>query len=134
MDSKIVKEEYMPVHEHSLIVTCCENVFKEFGPGFKEDIYKEAIAIELKSKNITYEHKRPVIVKYKGTVVGVSEIYFVVDSCMALSVKHLKTIGPFNDAKSNLKKIMYFADINKGIIVNFGMGDDLNYMCVHFEK
>jgi GxxExxY protein len=45
-------------------------VYKEFGYGFLEKVYENALLIELADRNLEAESQKPVAVAYKGTVVG----------------------------------------------------------------
>jgi GxxExxY protein len=50
------------------LIGLCMEVHRELGPGFSEAIYKEALEIELRERNIPYVREKVFIVKYKGRV------------------------------------------------------------------
>ncbi|HYK56976.1 MAG TPA: GxxExxY protein, partial [Flavisolibacter sp.] len=50
------------------IVGICMEVHRELGLGFKEAVYKEALEIEFKEKNISYEREKLFTIEYKGKI------------------------------------------------------------------
>ena len=55
---------------HRVIGAAIE-VHRQLGPGFLEAIYEDALCVELRLREISYERQYPVSVEYKGQSVGV---------------------------------------------------------------
>lgn len=101
------------------IVGICMEVHRELGLGFKEAVYKEALEIEFKEKNIRYEREKLFTIEYKGKilrhkypadfivfdqiVLEVKATSLIVDSFVKQTINYLKASG-----------------LKLGIIANFG--------------
>ena len=101
------------------IVGICMEVHRELGLGFKEAVYKEALEIEFKEKNIPYEREKLFTIDYKGKilrhkypadfivfdqiVLEVKATSLIVDSFVKQTINYLKASG-----------------LKLGIIANFG--------------
>ncbi len=109
----VLKEE-----SYHLIGVCME-VHRELGMGFKEAVYKEALEIEFRNRNIPYEREKLFKIQYKGKilrhkypadfivfnqiVLEVKAIQFIINSFVAQTINYLKASG-----------------LKLGIIANFG--------------
>ncbi len=52
------------------ILNCCFEVMKELGPGFLENVYKNALLIAMRQKGLQVEVERSFEVLFRGNVVG----------------------------------------------------------------
>lgn len=101
------------------IIGACMEVHRELGMGFKEIVYKDALEMELKSLDISYEREQAYKIFYKGKVLP-RRYYadFVVFDSIILEVKATPVIiNPFVYQTINYLKA---SGIKLGIIVNFG--------------
>jgi len=48
-----------------------KEIYRELGAGYNESIYEEALAFELRQRNIPYEVERNTEIFYKGAKVGI---------------------------------------------------------------
>jgi|SRR5579875_1556201 len=94
-------------------------IHRELGMGFKENIYKDALEIELKNNNISYQREKQFKIEYKGIVLPhkyfadfivygqiileIKSSAFIVNSFVAQTINYLKASG-----------------LKLGIIANFG--------------
>ena len=62
---------------HAVIGAAIE-VHRELGPGHREPIYDRALAIELTLRCIPFQSQYPVVVTYKGKLVGRGKIDFLI--------------------------------------------------------
>lgn len=62
-------------------------VHNELGPVHKENVYREAVAIELKSQKIHFEKEKVIDVNYKGEKIGVYRPDFVIEDKVILELK-----------------------------------------------
>ena len=55
------------------IKACAVAILKELGPGWKEDIFQNAMEVALRDKGIMYETQRTLPISFSGHVIG--EVY-----------------------------------------------------------
>jgi GxxExxY protein len=109
----ILKEE-----SYSLIGVCME-VHRELGMGFKEVIYKDALAIELKRNEIPFEREKRFLIEYKGIILP-HKYYadFVIDDSIILEVKSASFI--VNNFVAQTINYLKASGLKLGVIANFG--------------
>ena len=62
-------------------------VHRHFGPGYLEEVYKNALMIELKELGLECEKEVPIPVEYKGVRVGDYRADIIVEKRMILELK-----------------------------------------------
>ena len=107
------------------IIGLCMEVHKVLGKGFSEAVYKDALEIELKRASIHYEREKLYDIIYKGEILRHKYCAdFVIFDKIILEAKSAKGI-----IEEHIKQTLNYvkaADINLGLIVNFGE-DSLKY-------
>ena len=99
------------------IINACINVHKELGPGFLENIYHNALKIELERQKLAFESEKEIEVKYLGIIVGIHRIDLLVEDKI---VVELKTVEDLNK-KYYAQVRSYLKAMKKeiGLLVNF---------------
>ena len=93
-------------------------VHNALGPGFREDVYEEALAYELALRGIPFDRQKQVVVRYKGRSVGVHRLDLVVDGKIVLE---LKAVSALNDVfKQQTLSYLKASGLKLGILINFG--------------
>ena len=93
-------------------------VHNHLGPGFTEDIYENALALELEIKGIPFERQTQIQVHYKDRFVGNYRLDMVIDSKIILE---LKAVTQLNDVfKAQLLSYLSATGKQLGILINFG--------------
>ena len=95
-----------------------KQVYKALGAGYDESIYEEAVAIELRERNITYEVERNTEIFYKGEKVGIHRLDFILEGKLVVELKAQAGI-----TKSHVGQTLAYLNtlkLNHGMIVNFG--------------
>jgi GxxExxY protein len=101
------------------IVGVCMEVHNNLGMGFKEAVYKDALEIEFKGREIPFIREKQYKIEYKGIVLPhkyyadfivydsiileVKSTAFIIDNFIAQTINYLKASG-----------------VKLGIIANFG--------------
>ena len=99
------------------IIGAAIEVHRELGPGFLESIYENALAIELRARQISFQRQLTVPVLYRGAEVGLHRLdLFVFDQVLV----ELKAIARIEDihfvvARSYLRAI----GTEHGLLLNF---------------
>ena len=70
-----MSQEYKPLH----FIGAAIEVHRELGPGFLENIYEEALKIELSEYNLNYDSQKEIKIKYLGTEIGMHRLDLLVE-------------------------------------------------------
>ena len=97
---------------------CLFEVYNRLGTGFKETIYHNALAKELRLKNISYESQKQLVIHYKEEKVGFYKPDFIIDNKIILEIKALPEIT--NVAENQLYNYLKATQYKVGFLVNFG--------------
>jgi GxxExxY protein len=69
------------------ILRCAIAVHRELGPGLPEHSYQTALTLELDAAGLRYISDRPIIVRYRGVVVGWHRPDFIVEDRVIVELK-----------------------------------------------
>jgi len=102
-----------------LLVGIGMEVHRELGMGFKEVLYKDAIEIELREKNIIYKREKEFKIEYKDIILP-HKFYadFIIFDSIILEVKSTSTI--VNNFVAQTINYLKASGLKLGIIANFG--------------
>jgi len=95
-------------------------VYNTLGPGFKEQIYHNALAKELRNRGIRFSDKERISILYKGEKVGVYEPDFIIDSKILVELKSVLQMPRIFETQ-----LFYYLNgtpYELGFLVNFGGG------------
>lgn len=100
------------------IIGICMEVHRNLGSGLLEIIYKDAIEIELKEKNIFFEREKEFTIEYKGKILP-HKFYgdFVVNGDIILEIKAVKNLS--NEHTAQILNYIKLAKSEIGLLVNF---------------
>jgi len=90
---------------------------KELGAGFLEKVYENALTIELDRQGIAYKVQHPLIIHYKGSVVGEYIADLLVEDKVIVELKAVNKILPVHEAQ--LLNYLKATQIKLGLLVNF---------------
>ena len=83
---------------HAVIGAAIE-VHRHLGPGFLEDVYEEALCVELRLRQVVFERQKPIKVEYKGQYVGEGRLDLLVGDRLVVELKAAKAVAPIDHAK-----------------------------------
>ena len=101
------------------ILRCAIAVHKELGPGLPEHSYETALALELDAAGFKYERERPIIVRYRGIVVGWHKPDFIVEEKVIVELKALP-----NFDRAHFKQVLTYLKVTGlrvALLLNFGV-------------
>ena len=98
-----------------------KEIYQELGAGYNESIYEEALAVELRQRNIPYEVERNTEIFYKGAKVGIHRLDFILESKLVVELKANVAITSSHVGQTSayLKTLK----LHHGLIVNFPYPD-----------
>ena len=113
------ESKYPLQNETDELIGVCMEVHRNLGHGFLEIVYKDALEIEFKEKNILYEREKEYEVEYKGIILP-HKFYadFIVFENVILEVKATKVI-----TEEHYAQVINYLAVSKctiGLLVNFG--------------
>lgn len=100
------------------VVGCCYEVYNELGPAHKEQVYQEALKLAFEDKDIGYEDKKRLKIKFKGKAVGIYEPDFVIEDKIIIEIKSV-----LNMPKVFENQLYYYlrgSNYKLGYLINFG--------------
>lgn len=99
------------------IIGAAIEVHRELGPGFLESIYENALAIELRARQIPFQRQLMVPVLYRGVEVGLHRLDLFAFDQVLVELKAIATIEDihFVVARSYLKAV----GRDHGLLLNF---------------
>lgn len=93
-------------------------VFRSFGYGFLESVYRRALGIELRRRGVSVEHEVAYELFHHGESVGLYKADLVVDSRVIVETK----TGPFPDVYAPTQVLDYLcaSGLSLGLVIHFG--------------
>ncbi|CAN5510614.1 GxxExxY protein [soil metagenome] len=94
-------------------------VHSQLGPGHPESAYRNALAHEFGLRGISYEMEVPVVVLYKGKIVGSGRVDLIVERVLVLELKTVESITGVHKAQAG----SYLAALNLqlALLINFNV-------------
>ena len=101
------------------IIGAAMAVHNAIGPGFKEEVYERALAVELQQRSISTQRQFEVLVTYQDAVVASFYLDLFVENQVVVEVKafsHQLT----NDEKAQVINYLKATHAPVGLLFNFG--------------
>jgi GxxExxY protein len=92
-------------------------VYQHLGHGFLERIYERALLLELKNRGIKANSQVPLVVRYKGQVVGEYFADIVVEDRIILELKAQSRLTSADEVQ--LLNYLVASGLRVGLLVNF---------------
>jgi GxxExxY protein len=108
------------LHEQTTgtIINAFYQVYNTLGFGFLEQVYENALYLELRSRGQFVEKQRPINVHYEGTKVGDYFADLIVDRTVIIEPQAADGIAPEHTAQ--LLNYLKATEIEVGLLLNFG--------------
>ncbi len=99
------------------IIGCAHNVFNQLGFGFLENVYKEAMVIELNKHGLKTEAEKPLKVYYDDQIVGEYFIDLYVENTVVVELKAIENLSKQHE----VQLVNYLNGIKQetGLLINF---------------
>ena len=93
-------------------------VHRHFGAGYLEEVYKNALMVELEAEGLRSEKEVPISVVYKDVRVGDYRADIVVENKLILELKTVTALNAAHEAQ--LVNYLNATGIDDGLLINFG--------------
>jgi GxxExxY protein len=93
-------------------------VYNELGFGFLESVYRVALQRALQQKGLHVQRDWPVDVYFRSAVVGRFQADLVVEDCVVVEAKAVRTILP--EHRAQLLHYLKATRMEVGLLLNFG--------------
>lgn len=100
-----------------LIIGCAIKVHRVLGPGFKEEVYKQAMKVEFRRRDIPFETEKEVTVYYEGFKVGRHVLDLIVAQEIVVELKAAKMLTAAHYAQT--RSYMRATNTQFGLLINF---------------
>ena len=102
-------------------------VYNHLGPGFLEEVYQEAMELELTARRIPFFSKPRLQIQFKGQPLRkYYEADFLVHDAIIVELKALRTTAPEHEAQ--LLNELKAARLRVGYLMNFGAAPRLQWL------
>lgn len=115
------------------IIGAAMEVYNELGPGFLEGIYQEALEIELKERDISFESQPEILVQYKDH--QLKKFYvadFIVYEKIIVEIKAQDQLSSHNEAQ--ILNQLKATGKQLGLLINFGAPSNLEWKRMIFTS
>jgi GxxExxY protein len=100
------------------VIGCAFEVINELGAGFLESVYEKALLLALRQKGLKAICQHPVMVIFRGEIVGDFYADIFVEDKVIVELKVVKTIAPEHQAQ--VINYLVATGIEVGLLINFG--------------
>jgi GxxExxY protein len=101
-------------------------VYNELGPGFLEEVYQEAIEVELRSRGLPFEAQKLLPVTYKGKPLNKTyRCDILAFGEIIVEIKAIKQLS--NTDMAQLVNYMKATGKRVGYLINFGKDGELEW-------
>ncbi len=101
------------------IIGAAMNVHSEFGAGLLENVYQNALCIELKVQGIRFQAQKAIDISYRDQHVGHLIADIVVEDKVILELKSVEKLLPIHTAQ--LITYLKATGIKTGLLINFNV-------------
>ena len=101
----------------SKIIGAAIAVHRGLGPGFLENIYEEALKIELTKQSIQFEYQKEIQITYSGETAGAHRLDLLVENSIVVELKTVKTLADIHYAQ--LRSYLKATGLKVGLLFNF---------------
>ena len=93
-------------------------VYNELGHGFLESVYHRSLLLALESVGLNVCSRMAIPVWFRGTQVGRFEADLLVENCVLLELKAVRTLD--SSHQTQLLNYLRATEIEVGLLLNFG--------------
>ena len=100
------------------ILSAAHRVYHKLGAGFVEKVYENALTIELKRMELTFNQQYPIKVYYEGIIVGEYIADLIIEEKVIVELKAVNQLNRSHEVQ--LVNYLKATGIPVGLLLNFG--------------
>jgi GxxExxY protein len=100
------------------VIGLAMKVHSVLGPGFQENVYKNALAIELRRSGLEHEAEVEIRVMYENEIVGFFKADLVIRRVLLVELKAIQGLTKADEVQ--LVNYLTATGIEEGLLLNFG--------------
>ena len=105
------------------IIAVFYDVYNELGHGFLESVYHKSLVLALKEVGLIVQSPVDIPVWFRGHQVGSFEGDMLVEKCVLLELKAVRTLD--SSHKAQLLNYLRATEVEIGLLLNFGVKPEL---------
>jgi GxxExxY protein len=106
------------------IIGAAMKIHRTLGPGFLEEVYCRALALELVGLKISFQEEHALPVYYENVVVGNYRADFYIETELIIEIKAVQSLVVAHEIQ--LVNYLTAARVDSGLLLNFG-SDELEF-------
>ena len=99
------------------IIGAALEVHRELGPGFLENIYEEALKVDLNEHGLNFESQKEIEIEYLGVLIGTHRLDLVVEKKIIVELKAVNELADIHLAQ--LRSYLKATGLKVGLLLNF---------------
>lgn len=100
-----------------MVIGAAMEVHRRLGPGFLENVYETALAVELASRSIPFEQQKGIHLLYKGHAIATHRLDLLVGHRLVVELKAVDAIAPIHVAQ--MISYLTATQLPLGLLINF---------------
>ncbi len=101
------------------VIGAAIEVHRVLGAGFLESLYENALAVELRRRNISFERQKVILVNYKGHPIGQNRLDFLIENRLVVELKAVANLTPLHEAQA--LSYLKATNLNLALLINFNV-------------
>jgi GxxExxY protein len=118
MQNLIEPDKKVDEMAHTVIGAAIE-VHRQLGPGFLENVYEEALCIELADAGILFERQKEISMLYKGRPIGNHRVDLLVAQSLIVELKAIEALAEIH--KAQVISYLKATRLSLGLLINFNV-------------
>ena len=101
------------------IIGAAIEVHRALGPGYGENVYEEALCVEIGLQDIPFDRQVKIAVEYKGHRVGLGRLDLLVAKILPVELKAVESLAAIHQAQ--MLSYLKMTHLQLGLIINFNV-------------
>jgi GxxExxY protein len=98
-------------------IGCAIEVHRRLGPGFREGVYQDALAIELDEHGLCAVREVPITIQYRERALRTFRMDLVVEGCVVVELKTVERLERLHQAQ--MLSYLGVTGLRLGLLINF---------------